>query len=585
MKSQKFNLSMFRRFSKYYKPYKGTIAIDLGCAALSTVCELIFPMVVRYITNQALTNMADFLFSSILKIGAVYLFLRLVDTAANYYMAYIGHVMGVKLETDMRRDLFAHLEKLSFRFYDETKVGQLMSRVTGDLFDITEFSHHCPEEIFIAFIKILGAMVILGRINLLLTVTMMVLLPLMVITSMVFRKGMNRAFKENRVQAGELNAQLEDSLLGIRVVQGFANEELEQEKFNRGNRTFFATKKNAYKYMARFQASTRFFEGVMYVAVIVLGSFYMTKGAINSADLIAYLLYAQTLLASVRKIVEFTEQFQKGMTGIERFMEVMDEEPDILDKEGAKELCKVEGDIFFDHVSFAYGEHLDNVLTDLTLHVKKGENIALVGPSGGGKTTLCSLIPRFYEVSGGAVRLDGTDVRDYTLHSLRKQIGIVQQDVYLFSGSVAENISYGKPDAPMEEIIEAAKKAGAHEFIMELPDGYDTYVGERGVKLSGGQKQRISIARVFLKNPPILILDEATSALDNESERLIQASLEALTQNRTTFTIAHRLTTVRHADKILVLTDEGIAEAGSHAELMEKGGMYADMYRLYAVEA
>ena len=581
MTEQRFSFSMFRRFSKYYKPYKGIIALDLCCAVVTTVCELIFPMVVRYITNEALKDVSALLLSSIVKIGLFYLFLRLVDTLANYYMAYVGHVMGVRLETDMRRDLFAHLEKLSFRYYDETKVGQLMSRVTNDLFDITEFSHHCPEEIFIAFIKIVGAFVILGNINWALTLTMMVMLPLMVAGTMIFRKGMMKAFKKNRIQAGELNAKLEDSLLGIRVVQSFANEELEKKKFGEGNKRFFETKKEAYKYMARFQASTRFFEGAMYVAVIVLGAYFMTKKVINSADLIAYLLYAQTLLASVRKIVEFTEQFQKGMTGIERFMEVMDEEPDIADLPVAKELLDVKGEIRFQKVSFAYGENLDNVLTDFDLTVNRGENIALVGPSGGGKTTLVSLIPRFYEVSAGKVCLDGEDVRNYTLRSLRQKIGIVAQDVYLFSGSVAENIGYGKMGATREEITDAAKKAGAHDFIMALPDGYDTYVGERGVKLSGGQKQRISIARVFLKDPPILILDEATSALDNESERLIQASLEELTKNRTTFTVAHRLTTVKNADKILVLTDEGIIESGSHAELMKKGGMYKEMYQMY----
>ncbi len=582
MKEQKFNFSMFRKFSKYYKPYKGIIALDLFCAALTTACELIFPLIVRYITNEALVDIGHFLISSVLKIGAVYLFVRLVDTAANYYMAYIAHVMGTRLETDMRRDIFSHLQKLSFSFYDEAKVGQLMSRVTSDLFDITEFSHHCPEEIFIAFIKIIGAVWILGGIHPILTLVIVILMPLMVLCSIVFRKKMNKAFKENRKEAGELNAQLEDSLLGIRVVQGFANEEIEQEKFRKGNVRFFESKRIAYKFMAQFQASTRFFEGVMYVAVLVIGSLFMISGQINPADLIAYLLYIQTLLTSVRRIVEFTEQFQKGVTGIERFMEVMEEEPQIKDRIGAKELLDVHGDISFCNVSFTYGEDLESVLSDFNLEVKKGENIALVGPSGGGKTTLCSLIPRFYEVSEGAVLLDGTDVRDYTLASLRQKIGIVQQEVYLFSGTVLENIAYGKPGASREEIEKAAILAGAHDFISALPNGYDTYVGERGVKLSGGQKQRISIARVFLKNPPILILDEATSALDNESEKLIQNSLEKLAENRTTFTIAHRLTTVRNADKILVLTEEGIVESGSHAELMEKNGVYADMYRMYS---
>ena len=565
---------MIKRFTKYYRPYIGIILIDLFCASLSTVCELIFPLIVRYITNVALKNEQLLLMSTVLRLGGAYLFLRIVDTVANYYMADMGHVMGARLETDMRRDLFDHLEKLSFRYFDNTKIGQIMSRMTSDLFDITEFSHHCPEELFIAAIKIIGAFVILGRINLLLT--------LMLLSAILFRKKMKQAFKEQRFQIGELNAELEDSLLGMRVVKSFANEDIEREKFAEGNKTFFLAKKHAYKYMALFQSCTRFFDGVMYVAVIVAGSAFMLHGKINSADLIAYLLYIQTLIASIRKIVEFTEQFQRGITGIERFFEIMDEPVDIADAPDAEELGCAVGKIDFDNVSFRYNDNGNDVLSHLSLHVSPGENIAVVGPSGGGKTTLCNLIPRFYDLTDGTIRVDGHDIKKLTLKSLRDNIGMVQQDVYLFSGTVYENISYGKPNAARDEVVAAAKAAGAHEFICGLENGYDTYVGERGLKLSGGQKQRISIARLFLKNPPILILDEATSALDNESELIVQRSLECLSKGRTTFTIAHRLTTIRNATRIIVLTSDGIAEEGTHAELIAKGGEYAKLYSLYS---
>ena len=571
--------TMFKDFSKYYKPYIGVIILDLICAALSTVCELVFPMIVRYITSAVEVN--ALVLSMVLKLGLLYLFLRIVDTVANYYMAYAGHVMGAKLETDMRRDLFAHLQRLSFNFFDNAKVGQIMSRVTTDLFDITEFSHHCPEEIFIATIKIIGAFIILGRINLLLTVIIFLMLPLMLVSMIVFRKKMKNAFKEQRVQAGELNADLEDSLLGIRVVKGFANEELEKEKFSKGNHLLFDKKKNAYKFMGLFQTGTRFFDGVMYIGVIVIGSVFMLNGKIDASDLIAYLLYIQTLITSIRKIVEFTEQFQRGITGIERFYEIMNEPVDISDKEGATELTNVKGNVVFDNVSFHYGDSNEEVLSKINLHVKQGENIAIVGPSGGGKTTLVSLIPRFYETTEGGIYIDGTNISDVTLKSLRNNIGIVQQDVYLFCGTVFENIVYGLPGATFEQVKKAAQMAGADEFISELPDGYNTYVGERGVKLSGGQKQRISIARLFLKNPPILVLDEATSALDNESEQIVQKSLEQLAKNRTTFTIAHRLTTIKNATKILVLTDEGIVESGTHEELLGKNGIYSGLYSSY----
>lgn len=572
---------LFKRYSHYYKPYISILILDLLCAGLSTVCEMIFPLIVRYITNQVLSETSTLMMSTIIKIGAIYLFLRLVDTVVNYYMAYIGHVMGTRLETDMRKDLFGHLQKLPFSYYDDAKVGDIMSRVTNDLFDVTEFSHHCPEEYFIAGIKIVGAFIILGSINLSLTLIIFALLPLMLLSAILFRKKMKDAFKKSRVQIGELNSGLEDNLLGIRVVKSFANEDIENKRFNEGNQKFLDIKKEAYKYMGRFQAGTRFFDGVMYVSVIVLGSIFLIKGRINPADFVAFLLYISTLLASVRKIVEYTEQFQKGITGIERFYEIMDIPFDIYDKEDAITLENVRGDVAFKDVSFSYTDGMDNVLTDINIDVKKGESIAIVGPSGGGKTTLCSLIPRFYDITEGEIKIDDINVKDISLESLRKNVGVVQQDVYLFSGTVFNNISYGKLDATREEVIQAGKLAGADEFISLLPDGYDTYVGERGVKLSGGQKQRISIARLFLKNPPILILDEATSALDNESEMVVQESLERLSKNRTTFTIAHRLTTIRNASKILVLTEKGIVESGTHDELIKLNGEYRKLYRLY----
>ncbi|MBR5880353.1 MAG: ABC transporter ATP-binding protein, partial [Clostridia bacterium] len=525
----------------------------------------------------------------IVKCGVLYLILRLIDTAANYYMASIGHVMGTKMETDMRRDFFGHLQKLSFSYYDNAKIGTLMSRLTSDLFDVTEFAHHCPEEFFIAGVKIIGSFVILLVINPVLALVTFAMIPVMILVLISFNGKMKEAFRQSRSQVGELNSQVEDSLLGIHEVKAFANEPTEIEKFRQGNTKFLGIKGMMYKYMGMFQASTRFFEGLLYIVVVVIGALLLTAQnpvlKLNAADYIAFLMYVSTLFTSVRRIVEFTEQFQRGMTGIERFSEILDVVPDIQDKPGAKVLENVKGDIVLDKVTFRYEEDKkQNVLTDLSLHVRAGENVALVGPSGCGKTTLCSLIPRFYEVQSGEILLDGVNVQDVTMRSLRQNIGIVQQNVYLFSGTIRENIAYGKPDATDEEIIAAAKLAGADEFIDELPDGYNTYVGERGIKLSGGQRQRVSIARVFLKNPPVLILDEATSALDNESERLVQASIEKLTVGRTTITIAHRLTTIKNADRIVVLTTDGIVEEGTHKELTEKGGMYADLYKLYTAD-
>lgn len=568
------------RFAPYFKKYWWILALDLCCAALTTVCELVLPLIVRFITDTGANNLSALTVRVVLMVGALYLILRVIDTVANYFMASVGHVMGARIETDMRRDLFAHLQKLPYAYYDNTKIGQIMARITSDLFDVTEFAHHCPEEFFIAALKITVSFAILASFNLWLTLIIFSILPLMLVCSMYFNRKMRRAFKDSRVQIGELNAQVEDSLLGVRVVKSFANEPMEEAKFEAGNQGFLGIKKVMYRYMAGFQSTTRMYDGIMYIAVVVAGALFMIAGQITPADLMAYLLYVTTLLTSIRRIVEFTEQFQRGMTGIERFLEVMDAPVDIVDAPDAKELRDVKGEIRFENVSFRYSSGDGEVLHDINLQVRPGENVALVGPSGGGKTTLCNLIPRFYEVDEGRILVDGQDIRTLTQASLRAQIGVVQQEVYLFSGSVYENIAYGKPGADREAVIEAAKLAGAHEFICELSDGYDTYVGERGVKLSGGQKQRISIARVFLKNPPILILDEATSALDNESERLVQQSLEKLARGRTTLTIAHRLSTIRNADTILVLTGDGIAERGNHKQLMEQKGLYYELYTL-----
>lgn len=572
---------LLKRFIPYFKKYKWILVLDLICASLTTVCELVFPMLVRYVTDMGINNIAGLTVGLVLKIGVFYLVLRIIDSIANFYMANTGHIMGAKIETDMRHDLFNHLQTLSHSYYSEHKVGQIMARITSDLFDVTEFSHHCPEEIFIASLKIIVSFIILCSINVTLTVIMFASLPLIFIIVKFFNKRMRSAFKEQRYQVGEINSQVEDTLLGIRVVKSFANEDIESQKFEDGNNKFLDIKKLSYLYMAGFQTSNRAFEGLLYITVVVAGSIFMINGSVSPADLTAYLLYIGTLLATLRTIIQFTEQFQRGMTGIERFIEILDTKADIVEVNNAKEIKDVKGDIKFENVSFRYADDNTEVLSNINLNIKKGDSVALVGPSGGGKSTLCNLIPRFYDVTEGRILIDGIDIKEITLKSLRNSIGVVQQDVYLFSGTVFENISYGLPGASREDVIEAAKLAGAHEFISNLENGYDTYVGERGVKLSGGQKQRISIARVFLKNPPILILDEATSALDNESEKIVQDSLEKLAKGRTVFTIAHRLTTIRNANMILVLTEKGIEEQGTHRELIEKNGIYSHLYNMY----
>lgn len=572
---------LVRRFLPYFRPYRGMLALDLFCAMLTTLCDLVLPMIVRSITGLASSGAAALTVAYVLKVGGVYVLLRLVDTVANYIMVARGHVMGTYIERDMRHALFEHLQEMGFAYYSNAKVGQIMARITSDLFDVTEFAHHCPEEFLIAAIKITVPFVILLGINPVLTLIIFLMLPIMLVLARHFNKKMRAAFKESRHQVGEINAQVEDSLLGIRVVKSFANEPMEIDKFDRGNEEFVRIGRRKYRYMAGYNTTTRSFDGIMYIVVVIVGALFIIDGKITAADYMAYLLYISTLLTSIRRVVDYAEQFQRGMTGIERFCEIMDVQPDVNDAPGAKELTGVKGDVTFDHVSFHYNDNDRTVLADINETVKAGDKIALVGPSGGGKTTFCNLIPRFYDVSGGRILIDGQDIAQLTQRSLRENIGMVQQEVYMFSGTIYENIAYGLPGATREQVETAAKQAGADGFIRELPDGYDTYVGERGVKLSGGQKQRISIARVFLKNPPILILDEATSALDNESERLVQDSLEKLSKGRTTFTIAHRLTTIRGATSIWVLTQDGIVEKGTHQELMAKKGKYYELYSMY----
>ena len=569
-----------KKLAKYYKPYLGTFILDMILAMMSAAVALVIPLVVRFITSKVAYMSANEALSRIMIIVGVLFVLVLIQWGCNYYISNYGHVMGAKIEYDMRAEIFNHYQKLSYSFYDDQKVGQLLSRITSDLFDITELLHHGPENITISLIKIIGALCILSSIDLRLTIAAFVLIPFMLVFAYVLNKRMKRAFKRNRVRIGEINAQIEDNLSGIRVVKSFANEDIECEKFKKGNDLFLESKRDSYHYMGSFQAGLGAFTTLIQVNVILAGTILIANGKVNVSDLVTFVLYISVFTDPVRTLIDFTEQFQNGYSGFERFCEIMEIEPDIKDRADAKELTDVRGDITFEDVSFQYEENTEQVLQHINLTVPAGSYMALVGASGAGKSTLCSLIPRFYDVTEGAVKVDGTDVRDLTLKSLRDHIGMVQQDVYLFVGTVYENIRYGRPDATREEVIEAAKNANAHEFIMSLPQGYETDIGQRGIKLSGGQKQRLSIARVFLKNPPILIFDEATSALDNESEKVVQDSLEKLAKNRTTFVIAHRLSTIKNAEKILVLTENGIEEEGTHEELLAKKGIYEKLYHM-----
>lgn len=570
----------WKKFFSYYKPYKGIFAADMFFALLGAVTTLVLPLIVRYITGTVIYEPKNEMLNHVMLLVIFMVVLVGIEFYSNFFITYYGHMMGAKMEFNMRNEIFAHFQKLSFSFYDNQKVGGLMSRITNDLFEITELLHHGPEDVVISIIKLIGSFIILMLINVKLALFAFALIPVMLVFAYFLNKKMKKAFKRNRARIADINTGIEDNLSGIRVVKSFANEDIEMEKFGEGNMNFLNSKRNSYRYMATYNSGLGAFITLVTVIVVVVGALLLSDNQLSATDLITFLLYISNFTEPVRKLVNFTEQFQNGMTGYERFLEVLAIEPDIDDAEDAVTLMDVKGDVAFENVSFRYEEDLDNVLANVSLNVKAGEYVALVGTSGAGKTTLCSLIPRFYEVSEGAVKVDGIDVRNIKLKNLRQNIGVVQQDVYLFAGTVGDNIRYGKPNASEEEIINAAKNANAHEFIMELPDGYNTNIGQRGVKLSGGQKQRLSIARVFLKNPPILIFDEATSALDNESEKVVQESLEKLAKNRTTFVIAHRLSTIRNARKILVLTEEGIAEQGTHEELMNLNGVYKSLYSI-----
>ncbi len=570
-----------KKLIKYYKPYLNTFVIDMFLAIVSALVTLVIPLVVRYITSKVVYMDSDSALYTIMVITVSLFILVLIQGGCNFYISNFGHVMGAKIEYDMRAEIFNHYQKLSYSFYDDQKVGQLLSRITSDLFDITELLHHGPENITISFIKIVGALCILGTISLRLTLSAFILIPIMLLFAYKLNKKMKKAFKRNREKIADINAQIEDNLSGIRVVKSFANEDIECEKFKQGNDKFLESKKNSYHYMGTYNAGLTAFTTLINVVVIAVGGVGIAKGWVNITDFVTFLLYINVFTEPVKVLVDFTEQFQNGYSGYERFLEILSIVPDIKEKENAVALSNVKGGVTFENVSFKYSDGNEFVLSHVNLNVEPGKYIALVGHSGVGKTTLCSLIPRFYEASEGTIKIDGIDIKDVTLKSLRDHIGVVQQDVYLFMGTIKDNIKYGKPDATDEEIIEAAKNANAHDFIMSFEKGYDTDIGQRGVKLSGGQKQRLSIARVFLKNPPILIFDEATSALDNESEKVVQDSLEKLAKNRTTFVIAHRLTTIENAEEILMLTEKGIEESGTHKELMQRNGAYAKMVKIH----
>ncbi len=569
-----------RKLFGYYKPYKLLFFSDMFFAMVGAAITLLIPLIVRHITNEVVYYGTDEAWNTILVLGAIMIALVLVEMGCNYFMVYYGHMMGAKMEANMRRDIFEHYQKLSFAFFDNRKVGELLSRVTSDLFDITELLHHGPEDIIISFIKLIGAFIILLTINVPLTIVTFAFIPIMLVFAIHFNRKMKRAFKRNRQRIAEINSQIEDSLSGVRVVKSFANEDIEIEKFQEGNRNYIDSKRDSYRYMAGYHSGVGAMTTMITVIVILAGVWMMTRGIVKVTDLITFLLYVNNFIEPVKKLINFTEMFQNGYSGFERFMEIMTIEPDIQDSKNAVVVDNLRGEVTFENVSFHYESNEEQVLSHINLNVRPGEYVALVGASGVGKTTLCSLIPRFYEVSDGAIKIDGTDIRNMTQASLRNQIGIVQQDVYLFAGTIIENIRYGNPHATDEEVVRAAKAANAHDFIMSFPNGYDTDIGQRGVKLSGGQKQRLSIARVFLKNPPILIFDEATSALDNESEQVVQQSMEQLAKNRTTFVIAHRLSTIRSAERILVLTEEGITEEGTHEDLLAMKGAYEALYNL-----
>ena len=575
----------WKKFARYYKPYLGSFAADMFFAILGAAVTLIIPMVVRYITGTVIYEEPDKAMKDIAVLAVVMIALVAVEFVCNYFIATVGHNMGAKMETDMRTEIFDHYQKLSFSFFDNQKVGHLMSRVTNDLFDISELFHHGPEDVVISLIKFIGTMVILLNIHSGLALCAAASLPFMLVFAYVYNGKLKRAFKRNRDRIADINAQLEDSLSGVRVVKSFGNEDAEMGKFQSGNNAFLESKKSAYKIMGIYNSGMGVFTTLVTIVVVVAGAVFLTNKTLEVADLVTFMLYINNFTDPIKRLVSFTEQFQNGASGYERFLEIMNVEPDIVDDKHAVDVGTLQGDISFKNVMFHYVDTDTNVLSNLTLDIKAGEYVALVGSSGAGKTTMCSLIPRFYDVTSGEIDIDGMDIRKMTQKSLRRNIGIVQQDVYLFAGTVKDNIRYGKPDATDEEIIAAAKNANAHEFIMQLPDGYNTDIGQRGVKLSGGQKQRLSLSRVFLKNPPILIFDEATSALDNESEKIVQDSLEHLAKNRTTLVIAHRLSTIRNAKRILVLTEDGIAEEGTHDELMAKNGVYANFYHIQGVTA